>query len=570
MAVFEKSYSEDINIDDTVPLTCVITNFRTVDAHTEYIIKVHRGFNEEHNWVVIKRYREFVALHKELHAASYNINLPPKRYIGNLNRQFILERQALLQKYLNDILGNIFLSSFVAVRKFFDPDNYSSSFTASALQNASMALRDKPDFYLVKSLPDIGWRYRKTNCLLRKRNDAAENEYVMSWLEYGPDKCLDFREMRSALKVLLQLQNPYIVPIIAGSCYNAGALIIHSNCCKGSLRDIIYNKHPYETFLNKYQFNKEKLVLQLDQVVMISIQVLRALQFLHDNKIPYGNLHSGNVFIEDGVAKISDIENGILGVPSLYRPYLIHSRRIHTLEDVDVYCFGHLLYEMTFGEYLSDFVCYEIPSYCNNIIKPILQLILCDASKEKLPTVSTLLNHSSFRLSSSRGYNYDKRLQHCKMSSQSRNYMERVKCTTEKRLHEDQQKLKMYKRLTHLQELVDAEEDENFNNNNSNNRRKKCKVKKSTSQMSIGTASIADSVSSVGTPTSQSTDAQTPSSFSSKDDSKTYDQIMSSDSVSSSMAQSPLKEDRGQSEFLQSILNFNKTNLRKVTIANGV
>lgn len=34
----------------------------------------------------------------------------------------------------------------------------------------------------------------------------------------------------------------------------------------------------------------------------------------------------------------------------------------------------------------------------------------------------------------------------------------------------------MYKRLTHLQELVDAEEDENFNNNNSNNRRKKCKV----------------------------------------------------------------------------------------------
>lgn len=77
-----------------------------------------------------------------------------------------------------------------------------------------------------------------------------------------------------------------------------------------------------------------------------------------------GNLHSGNIFIEDNVAKISDIENGIFGLTSFYKPYFIENRKIRTLEDVDVYCFGHVLYEMAFGERLQCYYCDIVPSDC--------------------------------------------------------------------------------------------------------------------------------------------------------------------------------------------------------------
>ncbi len=83
-----------------------------------------------------------------------------------------------------------------------------------------------------------------------------------------------------------------------------------------------------------------------------------------------GNLHSGNIFIDNDVAKISDIENSIFGLASFYKPYLIENRRIQSLEDVDMYCFGHVLYEMAFGERLQSYYCDSIPLDCyNNLSK---------------------------------------------------------------------------------------------------------------------------------------------------------------------------------------------------------
>lgn len=43
-------------------------------------------------------------------------------------------------------------------------------------------------------------------------------------------------------------------------------------------------------------------------------QILEGLQFLHDHNIPYGQLHPGNVLLEKGVAKLTDLEIGLLGM----------------------------------------------------------------------------------------------------------------------------------------------------------------------------------------------------------------------------------------------------------------
>lgn len=69
-----------------------------------------------------------------------------------------------------------------------------------------------------------------------------------------------------------------------------------------------------------------------------------------------GHIHAGNVIIVDGVARLVDIENFVLGVPSFFRPFFVQHSKINTSELIDVYSFGHLLYELTYGYPLQESV----------------------------------------------------------------------------------------------------------------------------------------------------------------------------------------------------------------------
>lgn len=60
------------------------------------------------------------------------------------------------------------------------------------------------------------------------------------------------------------------------------------------------------------------------------------------------------MIIVDGEARLVDIENFLLGVPSFYRPFFVQHSKISTSEIIDVYSFGHLLYELTFGYPLQE------------------------------------------------------------------------------------------------------------------------------------------------------------------------------------------------------------------------
>lgn len=60
------------------------------------------------------------------------------------------------------------------------------------------------------------------------------------------------------------------------------------------------------------------------------------------------------MIIVEGVARLVDIENFILGVASFYRPFFVQHSKINTCELIEVYSFGHLLYELTFGYPLQE------------------------------------------------------------------------------------------------------------------------------------------------------------------------------------------------------------------------
>ncbi|KAG5675994.1 hypothetical protein PVAND_005850 [Polypedilum vanderplanki] len=120
---------------------------------------------------------------------------------------------------------------------------------------------------------------------------------------------------------------------------------------RGSLKDLIYKSQWNEPYNRKY--TKKSCGLPISQVQRLGRQVLEALLFLRDRGIPsHGNLHSGNVILQNGVARLTGLENNLLGLNSNVNAVL-WSRSSPEIESIDVICFGHLLFEMCAG--------YELP-----------------------------------------------------------------------------------------------------------------------------------------------------------------------------------------------------------------
>uniref|UniRef100_A0A8C4W7H6 PX domain containing serine/threonine kinase like n=1 Tax=Gopherus evgoodei TaxID=1825980 RepID=A0A8C4W7H6_9SAUR len=128
MAFMEQPPAGKVLLDDTVPLTAVIEASQSLHSHTEYIIRVQRGISMENSWqrkVLI--FSLSLSLLKKISALS--LPLPPKKLIGNMDREFIAERQKGLQNYLNVLTANHILSNCELVKKFLDPNNYSVNYT---------------------------------------------------------------------------------------------------------------------------------------------------------------------------------------------------------------------------------------------------------------------------------------------------------------------------------------------------------------------------------------------------------------------------------------------------------
>lgn len=194
---------------------------------------------------------------------------------------------------------------------------------------------------LKQSVGPIGWRNRKHYFKVNHKNhsnhkqnqtaklesqpstssykDNAEHEYLLSWTEFGPDKQVNEKEVNATLKSLSKIKHPFIYPIEYIQSNENGCLTIRKFHKDGSLKDMLCGSQPLNTFSSKYGTTKGRNALSLEDLALYSRQILEALKFLHSKGLPYGHLTTANVFIENGAAKLSAIENFILGVPSFYR-----------------------------------------------------------------------------------------------------------------------------------------------------------------------------------------------------------------------------------------------------------
>ncbi|XP_040060644.2 PX domain-containing protein kinase-like protein isoform X1 [Gasterosteus aculeatus] len=447
MSFREKPTPGRLLLDDTVPLTAVIEASQNLQSHTEYIVRVQRGVSSENSWQVIRRYSDFDVLNSSLMVCGISLPLPPKKLIGNMDREFIAERQRGLQAFLDSITQHPLLSSSLMVKKFLDPNNYSANYTEIALQQVSMFFRSDLKWEVLEPLKDNGWRIRKKYFLIKNKEQPKER-YLLSWVDLGPDKFLSDKDLQSAMKLLTSLSTPYVCPLLFSSTSESSALLIRPFSERGSLRDHICKVKPRESYLKKYCNPKKSQGLQLQHVKLYGRQILEGLKLLHDGGVFFGHLHASNVIVDDGVCRLADVENGVLGVPSALRPAFTQLRKINTTESIDVFCFGRLLYEMVYGRPPDAVPVDQYPDDPDAAVVSVLQSILStEACKSGMPSVSQLIRTPLFS---------DVQLQHSeklqiKVPSRLREALRTAKESLERRLQEEQRMIHQHRRLTRAQ-----------------------------------------------------------------------------------------------------------------------
>ncbi|XP_026713490.1 PX domain-containing protein kinase-like protein isoform X4 [Athene cunicularia] len=369
----------------------------------EYIIRVQRGVSAENSWQIVRRYSDFDLLNNSLQISTLSLPLPPKKLIGNMEREFIAERQKGLQAYLDVITTHHILSNCELVKKFLDPNSYSVNYTEIALQHVSMFFRSEPKWEVVEPLKDIGWRIRKKYFLMKIKNQPKER-LMLSWADLGPDKYLSDKDLQYAVKLLSSCSHPYIYKITFATANESSALVIRPFSEKGTLKDLIYKVRS----------------------------------------------------APPPPCKLLDLENSLLGLPSFYRSYFSQFRKINTLEGVDVHCFGHLLYEMTYGRPPDTIPVDSFPPAPSVFVVSVLESILtCEAMKNGMPTVSRLLQMPLFSdvlLTNSEKPQF-------KIPTKLKEALKTSKECTEKRLTEEQKLIHQHRRLTRAQSHHGSEEE---------------------------------------------------------------------------------------------------------------
>ncbi|XP_049875883.1 slowpoke-binding protein [Pectinophora gossypiella] len=142
------------------------------------------------------------------------------------------------------------------------------------------------------------------------------------------------------MKLFRALHHPYIYPVLDLELCNGHALAVLPFNIRGSLKDLIYKSTWNDEYGRKYGSGGTGLPAW--QVARFGRQMLEGLLFLKEKGFPpFRHLHSGNVVVQNGVARICGLENTLIGAMPRC-PIALAA----PLDNVEALSLGHVLYEM--------------------------------------------------------------------------------------------------------------------------------------------------------------------------------------------------------------------------------
>ncbi|XP_017789383.1 PREDICTED: LOW QUALITY PROTEIN: slowpoke-binding protein [Habropoda laboriosa] len=271
-----------------------------------------------------------------------------------------------------------------------------------ALSICQVYIRRTPRYTLVKQLNNLGSRMDKHWFTVRDTSLKTDRLITLAPLNRNCSLSVSPLTKNVLNDLFLALQHPYVCPIFDIDFLeyeNQQYVIVVQPISQGSLKDLIYGIERTgwnEDWSQKYASRGKGL--PLPQVQQMGRQVLEALIFLKERGFPtVTHLHSGNVLVQNGVARLAGLENTLLGFTSRIHP-LIASRTSQTIS-IDIICFGHMLFEMCAG--------YELPSFKPNSVHlsdlemypqvvELLKFIFTESSNRH-KIIEELLVHDLFR-----------------------------------------------------------------------------------------------------------------------------------------------------------------------------
>ncbi|CAH1116176.1 unnamed protein product, partial [Phaedon cochleariae] len=216
-----------------------------------------------------------------------------------------------------------------------------------AFMSCKQNLEDNERYELKTQLEDIGSRPEKHWFIVQDNTLGAERLLALIPL---PSTCplTPSRSTRDALIELFRgLQHPYVHPVLDVEFWRGEVAVISPVNPAGSLKDLIYGASWFEDYEKKYRARGEGLSVRTIQC--LGRQIIEGLIFLRNRYFPpIYHLHSGNVIIQNGVARLAGLENPLLGVSSHACAHACVTSA-HVCPAPAALAFGRLLFEMATG-----------------------------------------------------------------------------------------------------------------------------------------------------------------------------------------------------------------------------
>ncbi|XP_046855898.1 slowpoke-binding protein-like [Xenia sp. Carnegie-2017] len=209
-------------------------------------------------------------------------------------------------------------------------------------------------YTFVEQLDDIGCRLGRSWFIVK---EVKSEKKLLILTKKSSDCFLSLTP--STIQLLRDLfeplsKHPYIYAIndIDVLAQKPFVFVVEPFNSKGTLKDLIYKRKPREVWVGKYRTQGK--ALSVVEIKTYGQQILKAMLFLHSKGIPTnGHVHCGNIFVKKGVCRISGYEQAILGFKSRLQPRLSKLLKKNKYA-IDTLCFGHLLFEMSYGQELFD------------------------------------------------------------------------------------------------------------------------------------------------------------------------------------------------------------------------
>ncbi|XP_059157582.1 probable inactive serine/threonine-protein kinase slob2 [Physella acuta] len=259
-------------------------------------------------------------------------------------------------------------------------------------------LRSHPSYVNMQQCRELGSRINKHWFIVSVA--GTNKELMLSCVPAEFVTAVPFTKASSkTIKDLFSLlQHPHIFPMhdFDFAVEQNLVFVVQPVSARGSLKDMVYQCPYSENWFEKYR-NKSK-GLPLNLIKLYGKQILNGMLYLEEKGFPtHGNLQSGNVMLQDGICRISGYENKFIGNTS--RVYTLVKKKLkdENKDALDSLCFGHLLFEISFGYELS--TSHPQPQHLVTQKEPsvieILNFIFENESK-KYPTIREIFNHKFF------------------------------------------------------------------------------------------------------------------------------------------------------------------------------